>query len=357
MSYLWNSTVALQTRVRKYFTLTFREEKETLSTENDKQEAPEGSSVGEDSIDSAPTQPDKDLPGRIAATAHIWVDPSPVNSTADFDTWLGYYTPVELSKTVRVALRECLIYVTLRMKEGHHDMDAEVRRWTSLSHPNILPFLGTARVPIGKTIRVCFVVPWMENGNALAYVKSHEEVDKLAIIQGIGGGLEYLHSLEPPLVHGYLRSSNVLMDKEGRPQLCDFGIAQFRGILDGLTERSSERAYWMSPECLAPTDFGFRDLKEAETTAADVYSFGMTAYEIYTERRPFADQRGLHVVLSIIRGARPSIPSTWMDDPATRQLEGTISDCWEQDPAKRPTITEALRSLIALPPWSSDTQL
>ncbi|KAG7094838.1 hypothetical protein E1B28_005647 [Marasmius oreades] len=83
------------------------------------------------------------------------------------------------------------------------DFCQEALIWTQLRHPNILPLLGvnTELFPSG----FCLVSPWMGNGDIVSFLKLNPNHDKLQPICEIMAGLEYLHTLPPPIVHGDIK--------------------------------------------------------------------------------------------------------------------------------------------------------
>ena len=100
----------------------------------------------------------------------------------------------------------------------------EVLIWTLLNHPNILPFLGTADV---SDLPRSLVSPWMQNGNSIDYLKLHDKIPPLRIVsvgsaapnygqtnstvqcEGIARALTFLHSRDPPVIHGDLRGVTI----------------------------------------------------------------------------------------------------------------------------------------------------
>ncbi|KZT53905.1 kinase-like protein [Calocera cornea HHB12733] len=303
------------------------------------------------SIKSIPAfDPSQDyIPGNI--TERVSQDTSGRSTISqDFETWQGYYRPRHSTRRIKIALKFSPLYDTLCRLRSQESLDREIVRWIRLKHPNILPFLGTAYISIETVPSICFVVPWMENGNVMTWIKTHRDVEKLALLQGVAQGLLYLHSQQPPIIHGELRGSNVLIDSSGQPRLCDFGIEQFRdrtGHSEPVVTGPERYSSW-APERLNPTRFGLETDEAAITPSSDVYSFGMTAYEILAEKRPFSEQRTFDLIVAITNGQRPELPSSPEETIVTKHLDLLVSKCWSQDAAKRPTTPEVVKTISLL---------
>jgi serine/threonine protein kinase len=77
------------------------------------------------------------------------------------------------------------------------------------------------------------------------------------------------------------------------------------------------------------------------TTAVDVYSYGMTCYEIMTGKLPF-EGHSTNDYDIVLKGQRPEVPEDV--DGWVREL---LRNCWEFNPAKRPTFREILNLILA----------
>ena len=58
----------------------------------------------------------------------------------------------------------------------HQKMAREIRIWSSLRHPNILPLLGFV---MDYEVYPALVTEWMENGTAMDYLRKHPDLDIL----------------------------------------------------------------------------------------------------------------------------------------------------------------------------------
>ena len=166
------------------------------------------------------------------------------------------------------------------------------------------------------------------------------------IVLHIAYGMRELHKHD--IVHRDLKADNVLVDNETEtgkkdPNGCICQVADFEwsvGVEGTL--------FWRAPEILQAVKS--RNIKpELFTKSADVYSYGMTCYEIVTGRMPFEDLRASDYDV-VIRGGRPELPSDmepWMRDLITR--------CWHPNPLERPTSKTIVRTIASDGRYGLDT--
>ncbi|CCO36899.1 Serine/threonine-protein kinase dst1 [Rhizoctonia solani AG-1 IB] len=219
----------------------------------------------------------------------------------------------------------------------------ELSIWSSLSHENILPLLGTCLFRGGVGI----VSEWQDNGNAIDWVRANPDVSRLKLCEGICSGLKYLH--DSGVVHGDLRGANVLISKSGQPRLIDFGLASVTGSnAFSVSSTLAGTVRWMAPE-LQVTE------RQGTTVEGDIFAFGMTALELFTGLPPFANvNNDIAVLLKYQKGERPSRPpqakrSNRGGDrtrdvcaPMDNETWDLVEKCWSQDPLSRPTADSIL---------------
>ncbi|GLT49300.1 hypothetical protein SLA2020_228660 [Shorea laevis] len=96
-----------------------------------------------------------------------------------------------------------------------------------------------------KRRRMLLVYELMPNGNlqdALLHRKCPELMQwkqRLSIALNIAKGLEYLHGLDPPVIHGDIKPSNILLDQYFSAKIADFGLARlksFENQINGVSE-------------------------------------------------------------------------------------------------------------------------
>ncbi|KAG1721026.1 hypothetical protein EDB19DRAFT_1774603 [Suillus lakei] len=91
--------------------------------------------------------------------------------------------------------------------------------WCHIQHTCCLPFYGVFHLNDGAP-RTCLVSPWMKNGHLNAYLQ-RTDADRAPLVLDIVQGLEYLHGMQPTIVHGDLKhpdsSYHGLADNAGPP--------------------------------------------------------------------------------------------------------------------------------------------
>ena len=94
----------------------------------------------------------------------------------------------------------------------------------------------------------------------------------LGFVQNIVQGVRFLHLCEPPVIHGDLKSKNVLVDRNFTAKISDVSFP---------SSSSTGTSLWMAPELL---DGVARNTKES-----DVYSFGVVLFECLSREMPYAN--------------------------------------------------------------------
>lgn len=113
----------------------------------------------------------------------------------------------------------------------------EIKILNSLPHENILPLYAYS---IGGEAP-CLVYQCMKNGSLedRLHLKHGSYplnwIQRQEIAKGIARGLQYLHTIhEKPLIHGDIKSANILLDKNFEPKIGDFGLAREGSLDDSL---------------------------------------------------------------------------------------------------------------------------
>ena len=228
------------------------------------------------------------------------------------------------------------------------EFEHESRTMLQLRDPSVVHLYGVTKV---KPYRM--VLEYCELGSLDQYLqkKAVSQVSwtlRFHLSTGIASGLYYLHTYQPTIIHGDLKSLNVLLT--GNPdvpkvKLGDFGMARLKTETQSKTARSVNKGSegltvsWAAPELLSFESDG------KKTTASDMYAFGMTLWEVASHRFPY-ENRSLGVIIdNVEKGRREKIPEN-----TPELFSEVIALCWSQDPKARLSAEQALAKLQTYEP-------
>jgi eukaryotic-like serine/threonine-protein kinase len=157
--------------------------------------------------------------------------------------------------------------------------------------------------------------------------------EALEIIRQVLAGTKFAH--ENGIIHRDLKPQNVLVDREGRARVADFGIA--RAGASEITQTGSVlgTAQYLSPEQAQGL---------AVTAASDLYSVGVMLYECLTGRVPFEADSPVAVALKQI-SEQPRPPSE-INPEVTPALDAVVLRSLAKDPAFRFQTADEFRAAI-----------
>ncbi|XP_023282925.1 mitogen-activated protein kinase kinase kinase 11 [Seriola lalandi dorsalis] len=216
----------------------------------------------------------------------------------------------------------------------------EARLFAMLTHPNIIALKGVCL----QEPNLCLIMEYASGGplsRALAGRRIPPHVLVNWAVQ-IAKGMLYLHSEAiVPVIHRDLKSNNILLAQpienecmEGLTlKITDFGLAR---EWHKTTKMSTAGTYaWMAPEVIKSSTF---------SKGSDVWSYGVLLWELLTGEAPYKGIDGLAVAYGVaVNKLTLPIPSTCPEPFA--QL---MSECWDQDPHRRPNFGSILAQLMAL---------
>eukprot|EP00854_Cymbomonas_tetramitiformis_P001383 gene1383-1986_t len=205
-----------------------------------------------------------------------------------------------------------------------------------LRHPNICGFFGIVLDKPHYGLVMNFY-----NGGSLDEILQDDDIDLpsqvyIPMARSMASAMLHLHSSKPLVLHGDLKSRNVLLAKPYDPNSGEIPVKSDSSTMAstvGTTQsgRGGGTLNWTPPELMNGG---------AHSKASDVYTFGMVLYELVARQYPFLGMQDVVVMNSITQGRRPDIPNDCPSDFA--QL---IQDCWKQNPTQRPAFDEIKRRL------------
>ncbi|KAH8106627.1 kinase-like domain-containing protein [Phellopilus nigrolimitatus] len=231
----------------------------------------------------------------------------------------------------------------LGWKRCFQSMCSEAMLWKTFDHENIIPLLGLAYIGSGPTQKVAMVSPWMQNGDLGHFLLENPRTDRTRMLCGVIKGIEYLHGLSPPVVHGDLRCANILIDDDGDPLLSDFGLSRIEAVFSATTgsTHGGGSLRWQAPELLYPSKYGGNG---RQTTQSDIYAFGMTCVEVFTDAVPFQGIHDAAVITTVLNDGRPDQPPF---DASGRGLIARVwelvTECWHPVGSERPSAVVICR--------------
>jgi serine/threonine-protein kinase len=201
----------------------------------------------------------------------------------------------------------------------------EAEAAASLDHPNILPIYEIGQGEDGLPF---FSMKYAAGGSlqkaAAALRKQPRECVRL--MAKIARAVQYAH--EHGVLHRDLKPGNILLDAHGEPFVTDFGLAKW---LDTGTDLTRTLTIFGTPGYIAPEQA--KGPGANLTPAADVYSLGAIAFDLFTGRPPFLGENALTVVQQATEKSAPKLRS--LATALDRDLETICARCLEREPQAR----------------------
>ncbi|CAG8633963.1 15873_t:CDS:2 [Cetraspora pellucida] len=214
-------------------------------------------------------------------------------------------------------------------EEQHKKLEHEIMRaLQNLDDDNLMQLYGVSQDL--ESTNCMLVLQYADSGNLREFL-DHKELpwtNKLRIARDIAYGLRHLH--KAGVVHGDLHTQNIFINNY------EAFIKAPRMILPDDTSASYYNA---APETIPYVDPKIvNDVTSLPDRHSDIYSLGITLWELSTSQLPFKGQTRLTVeeMLHISRDQRTIIPEEY-----TKLLQ----DCWNDDPEMRLTIEQICKQL------------
>ncbi|KAM0891029.1 hypothetical protein ACQ4PT_026698 [Festuca glaucescens] len=218
----------------------------------------------------------------------------------------------------------------------------EISIMKRVRHPNVVLFMGA----VTKCPHLSIVTEYLPRGSLFRLISkaaSGEMLDlrrRLRMALDVAKGINYLHCLNPPIVHWDLKTPNMLVDKNWSVKVGDFGLSRFKATTFISSKSVAGIPEWMAPEFLRG---------EPSNEKCDVYSFGVILWELLTMQQPWSGLGPAQVVGAVaFQNRRLPIPQDTIPE-----LAALVESCWTDDPRQRPpfssivdTLKKILKSMI-----------
>jgi serine/threonine protein kinase len=221
--------------------------------------------------------------------------------------------------------------------------EREAQAIAQLEHPHIVRLYRYGEAD-GLLYMAMQYIEGADLGFVLASYRADGEFigsdDARRIIREVCLALDYAHSRG--VIHRDVKPSNIVLDKQGRAILTDFGLAL-------LTEIGTRGQILGSPHYIAPEQ-AISSAKAVPQT--DLYSVGVILYEMFTGQLPFDAEEPMDVALLQI--SETPRPPRELRPAISPELEIVILKCLAKEPAKRypngTALAEALDQALGAKP-------
>ncbi len=214
----------------------------------------------------------------------------------------------------------------------------EAKAAASLNHPNIVAVQDQGWNQNGAP--AVFIVMELVEGETLRDYLHHRGA--IPIPEGIKFLLPVLSALAAAhkmgIVHRDIKPENILVSREGRIKIADFGLAKGQTLGTSMTAESSVilgSVSYLSPEQIQ---------RGVADSRSDVYSTAIMAFEIFTGRKPYEGDEPLQIALQHVNQRVPRI-STFIAG-APQSLDDLLYRAASSDPDERPRDAAEFHSAL-----------
>jgi len=204
----------------------------------------------------------------------------------------------------------------------------EAKAAAALSHPNIVAVQDQGWNQNG-TPAIFLVMEMIEGHTLREYLN---EQGSLSVKDGIKFLLPVMSALSAAhkigIVHRVIKRENILISKEGRIKIADFGLA--KGPLLGGTMTAESSVILGSVSYLSPEQVQ----RGVADSRSDIYSIGITAFELFTGKKPFEGDAPIQIAYMHVNNRVPKISSVVAGIP--EQLDDLIYRATSSNPDERP---------------------
>lgn len=203
-----------------------------------------------------------------------------------------------------------------------HRFDVEARSAASLTHPNIVQIYD-----VGREENLVYIVMELVDGKSLKELITENgpmpwqiAVD---VMMKICSALQKAHT--KGIIHRDIKPQNIMMTQDGEPKVADFGIAKTASSgMDTMKVDTVASVHYASPEQVRG---GYTDAQ------SDLYSVGITLYEMLTGKLPYDGENPVSVALRHIQDAVPRVDFEREDIP--KSLGDIVEKCMQKNRADR----------------------
>ncbi|MBI4177819.1 protein kinase [bacterium] len=220
----------------------------------------------------------------------------------------------------------------------------DARTLGKLNHPNVI------RINYVDIDKFYFVMELVRGVTLKQWISDHagkNDDAKTRIAVQLCEALQYIHG--QGIVHRDIKPHNIMIDSAGNLKVLDFGIAR-----EGSSTMTADGSIMGTVEYMSPEQIGEEGNVDHRT---DIYSAGMTLYEMFTGHLPFhIEEGGKESVWPLMKKifSEPMPQPRDKNTAISKALNDVILKALHRDRAERhQTMTEMLEHLRTVKPWAS----
>ena len=215
----------------------------------------------------------------------------------------------------------------------------------SLKHPNIAHLIDGGTTDDGLPF---LVMEYVEGTPLIAYADAGDLAldQRLDLFREVCAAVSFAH--QKLVIHRDLKPANILITRDGKAKLLDFGIAKLVKT-EGDVTRTQTFAF--TPDYASPEQIRGEDL----STSTDIYSLGVILYELLTGSRPFKfDDKNIGEIIQTASNTTPAAPSvttqrskTKDQRPLNADLDNIVLKALQKEPERRYSSVEQFSEDVA----------
>ena len=200
--------------------------------------------------------------------------------------------------------------------------EAEAQLIARLEHPHIIPLYDYWRDPNGAYL----IMRWLRGGSLRDALQNgrYDLRSAALLLDQVSGALSLAHRSR--VIHRDIKPGNILLDEDGNAYLTDFGIAQDLNLQDNPIQPDTMVGSldYISPE---------QARSEPITPRVDIYSLGVTLYEVITGEHPFHNLSSVEHLYKHINDPLPEI--TTLDAALVEPVNHVLQKATAKNPDLR----------------------
>ncbi|CAO3643129.1 unnamed protein product [Mucor fragilis] len=246
------------------------------------------------------------------------------------DCYEGYYK----GEVVAIGELRLTHFSEIDLAEVKH----EINVLKQLRHENVIKFIGVCTHPS----HLCIVTEICAKGDLFDVIRNYPRpsfAQQIMHMYDIALGVSYLHTRRPSIIHRDLKSMNILISKDDKAKINDFGLARIRPKANTLMHTQCGTPNWQAPE--------FWSSNPSYSEKVDVYACGLIFWEILTWGMYGYPYQNLaeHALYVAVKDHDIRPPISKLTNLYPRNLLVLVMEMWETDPSLRPSMTHVVERL------------